>query len=345
MSIRLTPDGDFRLAASAVSPAPTGGRVRGDAAVQWLIGTSEPAIRYLTGRDLLGQDVEPDAAITSGPLMRGLLEGQRADGSFGTHPYKKWQGAHWRLVALVELGVPAGDARALAAAGTVLDWLCGPGHRRGVKSINGLTRRCASQEGNALAVCCRLGIARDSRVAMLAESLIDWQWPDGGWNCDPRASGRRSSFHESLAPMWGLWEYWQATGSSSARAAAERTAELLLEHRLFRRLDTGRVINADWLLPRYPPYWHYDVGQSLLILSRMGRVLDPRAAEALDLLSSLQEKDGCWHSRREWWRRPGTTGSNVEAVDWGRRGPSQMLTLNALRVLRAADRVDVAHAI
>jgi len=145
--------------------------------------------------------------------------------------------------------------------------------------------------------------------------------------------------------MWELWEYWQATGSSSARAAAERTAELLLEHKLFRRLDTGRVINPDWLIPRYPPYWHYDVAQSLLILSRMGKVLDPRAAEALDLLAALQQKDGCWHARRAWWRSPGTTGSNVEAIDWGRRGPSQMLTLNALRVLRAANRVDVANSI
>lgn len=334
-------NGDVRFPTTGcVSPAPSV-RARGDVAVRWLIGSSEPAIRYLTWRDLLGQDVEPDAAIYCGPLVRGLLEGQQADGSFGSHPYKKWQGAHWRLVALVELAIPLGEPRALAAAETVLDWLCGPGHRRGVKTINGLTRRCASQEGNALAVCCRLGIAPDPRVTMLAESLIEWQWPDGGWNCDPRASGRRSSFHESLAPMWGLWEYWEATGSNAAKAAAERTAELLLEHKLFRRLDTGEVINPDWLVPHYPPYWHYDVAQGLLILSRMGRARDPRAAEALDVLASLQEKDGCWHSRRGWWRSPGNSGSNVEAVDWGRRGPSQMLTLNALRVLRAADRVNL----
>ena len=28
------------------------------------------------------------------------------------HPYKKWQGAHWRLVSLVELGVTQADDRA-----------------------------------------------------------------------------------------------------------------------------------------------------------------------------------------------------------------------------------------
>src|SRR5919108_282445 len=100
-------------------------------------------------------------------------------------------------------------------------------------------RRCASQEGNALAVCCRLGLAHDPRVARLAESLVEWQWPDGGWNCDPRASGRRSSFHESLAPTWGLHEYAVAIGAEWAAAAARRSAEPFLAHRLFRSLATG----------------------------------------------------------------------------------------------------------
>jgi hypothetical protein len=142
------------------------------------------------------------------------LRGQDRDGGFVVHPYQKWGGAHWRLVSLVELGVPGGDRRARDAAGTVLDWLTGAGHRRGIRVIDGLVRRCASQEGNALAVCSRLGMTADPRVGLLARSLAEWQWPDGGWNCDRRATGRRSSFHESLAPMWGLHEYWLATGET-----------------------------------------------------------------------------------------------------------------------------------
>jgi hypothetical protein len=95
-----------------------------------------------------------------------------------------------------------------------------------VQVIDGLTRRCASQEGNALAVACRLGMAADPRAELLAHSLVDWQWPDGGWNCDLRASGRRSSFHESLPPAWGLHEYWLATGAIWAQQAAARAAQL-----------------------------------------------------------------------------------------------------------------------
>jgi hypothetical protein len=302
--------------------------------IERLLASSEPAIAYLTRRDVLDQDVEPDAEeLLSGPVVKTLLE---ANGD--VHPYKKWEGAHWRLVSLVELAVPRGEKRGLAAAEKVLEWLTGPGHRRGVKTIDGLVRRCASQEGNALAVCCRLGLARDPRVELLARSLIEWQWPDGGWNCDLRATGRRSSFHESLPPMWGLHEYAVATGDEAARDAACRTAELFLEHRLFRSLRTGDVIERGWLVPHYPPYWHYDVPQALLILSRMGLVQDPRAREAVDILLSLRRDDGTWRPGPPWWRAPGRTGSNVEVVDWRETVAHELVTLNALRILTAAGR-------
>ena len=280
-------------------------------------------------------------AFFSGRTVRGLLRGQKSDGGFGVHPYQKWGGAHWRLVSLVELGIPADDERAHAAAETVLDWLTSDTHRSRIQVIDGLTRRCGSQEGNALAVCCRLGMAGNPRVELLARSLAEWQWADGGWNCDKKATGRRSSFNESLPPMWGLHEYWLATGERWAKDSADRTAELFLEHNLFRALETWEPIHPGWLVAHYPPYWHYEVPQALLILSRMDKLDDPRAAEGLDLLESLRRADGLWHKGPAWWRRPGSSGSNVEVVDWGGRGPSEMNTLNALRILRAAARLEV----
>ena len=48
-----------------------------------------------------------------------------------------------------------------------------------------------------------------------------------------------------------------------------RTAELFPQHRLFHSLRTGEVIRRDWLALHYPPYWHYDILQALLVLSRM----------------------------------------------------------------------------
>jgi hypothetical protein len=216
-------------------------------AVDWLLESDEPGIVAQAKRDLLDEEASVETArILDGPKVRALLAGQQADGGFGTHVYAKWGGAHWRLVSLVELGVPPGELRCVAAAETVLAWLMGRGHRDRIQVIDGLTRRCASQEGTALAVCCRLGLADDPRVRLLAESLVEWQWPDGGWNCDKKASGYRSSFNESLPPMWALHEYWAATGETGARDAAERTAELFLEHRLFRALATGEPIRESF---------------------------------------------------------------------------------------------------
>lgn len=307
-----------------------------DAAVAWLLESSEPGIRLQAKRDLLGRKRPREASqVLEGPIVRTLLAGQQPDGGFGVNVYAKWSGAHWRLVSLVELGVPPGEPRCLAAAETVLAWLTGRAHRSRIPVVDGLARRCGSQEGNALAVCCRLGLAHDPRVRLLAESLIEWQWPDGGWNCDLTASGRRSSFNESLAPMWGLHEYAVATGDEDARRAADRTAELFLEHRLFRRLADGEPIKESFTALHYPPYWHYDVLQALVVLARMGRADDPRAADALELVESRRLPDGRWRAGGRWWRPPGSRGSNVEVVDWG-TGPSEMLTLNALRVLGAA---------
>jgi hypothetical protein len=309
-------------------------------AVEWLLGSREPAIRHLTRAEGLGDCACADPEeIRAGPIVRALLGGQQADGGFGCHPYKKWAGAHWRLVSLVELALPPGHPPALRAAETVLDWLCGARHRRAIAVVDGRVRRCASQEGNALAVCCRLGLAGDGRVELLARSLVDWQWPDGGWNCDRRATGRRSSFHESLAPAWGLHEYARATGATWAEQAAQRAAELFLAHRLFRSLSTGEVISRDWIRLPHPPYWHYDVLQALLVLGRLGRLDDERAGDALALLLELRRPDGRWQPGGCWWRPPGS-GALAEVVDWGRKGPNEMLTLNALRVLRLAGRLE-----
>jgi len=329
---------------------------RTDPAIQWLLNSNDPSVRYLTLIDVLDTPRNSRAVKTAraqipdSPRVRTLFAGQQAarrssdqslaihPGGFGVHPYKKWDGAHWRLVSLVELGIPADDPRARIAIDQVLHWLTGETHRRSIRRLHGLTRRCASQEGNALAVCSRLRLIDDPRVRYLAESLIEWQWPDGGWNCDKNDDARHSSFYESLAPLWGLIEYHRATRDADCLNAARRAAELFLRHRLFRSEKTGEVIDPNWLLLHYPLYWHFDILQALVILSRLGPLTDPRLTEALDILESKRLPDGSWKAEGAYWRPAGKSASNVEVVDWGRRGPNEMITLNALRVLKAAGR-------
>jgi hypothetical protein len=244
-----------------------------------------------------------------------LLAGQRPDGGFGLHPYSKWTGSHWRLVSLVEVGVAASNRAARAAAGDVLRWIAAPSQPNMIK---GRERRHASMEGNALAVCCRLGLARDRRVRYLVEVLLRSQWPDGGWNCDPEPQAHRSSFHESLAPIWGLVEYHRASGDREALQAALRAGELLLEHRLFRAVESNRIIHPEWVRIHWPHYWHYDFFHGLRAVKLLGRIKDPRAADALALLESLRRTDGTWRATgRRYWSPAGGTGRQVDVVDWG----------------------------
>jgi hypothetical protein len=309
---------------------------RSAAALRWLLDSEEPAIRVLARRDVAGLPAaDAPAAVLQGPAVRALLSGQRDDGGFGLDPYRKWTGAYWRLVSLTELGIPGHEPRIARTLDHVLRWR--QRRRRRVPVVDGRARVCASIDGNVLAACCRLGFSADERAEAIAADLVTWQWPDGGWNCDPKAA-RRSSFYETLNTAGGLAAYADATGSQAAVEAADRAATLLLEHRLFRSLRTGDVINRSWLVPRYPPYWRYDILQALLVLSRMGRAADARAGDALDELESLRLADGRWEVTRCWWNPPGSTFT-PDVVDWGRSGPNEMLTLNALRVLLAAGRL------
>jgi hypothetical protein len=305
-------------------------------AVDWLLQSVEPGIRMQTRRDLLDEKVELDPTeVASGPLAAALLAGQRADGGFGVHPYKKWSGAHWRLVSLIELGLGGPHEAALRAASTVLDWLTSSHHRDYMPTVKGLYRRHASMDGNAVAVCVRLGMADDPRVQLLATSMIEWQWPDGGWNCDKSPKAKHSSFHESLPPVWGLTEYARATGNGDAGEAARRATDFFLDHHLMRSHTTGEVADTKWLQSPYPAYWHYNSTQALSILARVGALPDPRADEAVAMLREGQQADGTWHARgSQYWSR---SGDYWDPAGWERTGPSEMLTLNALRVLRAAD--------
>ena len=132
----------------------------------------------------------------------------------------------------------------------------------------------------------RLGFAHHPSTHRLVQALIEWQWPDGGWNCDRHRTAHRSSFHESVTPALGLATYARQTGDAAALAAAQRTAELLFQHRLFRVHGTGKPIHPSWTKVHYPPYWHYDVLQGLRLLHAVNRLDDQRANDALDLLQS-----------------------------------------------------------
>ena len=320
--------------------------------VQRLLEAREPAIRYRARTAVLGEDPNcPSLRKLQGqvgmcPRVRALLSERTPEGEIPYHPYSKWYGAHWVLSALTELGHPAGDESLLPLREQVYAWLLSPDHIRGVRVIRGRARRCASQEGNALWAMLKLGL-EDDRAERLAENLLKWQWPDGGWNCDDRPEAVNSSFHESLIPLRALALYGRLRGSEEALQAARRAADVFLKRKLFRRQRDGSVMNKRFLLLHYPCYWRYDILFGLKVMAEAGFIADPRCAEALDLLESKRLGDGGFPAEeRLYHTQPGKTASGRwrtgrSLVDWGgvsKRRMKEFVTADALYVLGAAGR-------
>ncbi|MBI4220414.1 MAG: hypothetical protein HY682_09745, partial [Chloroflexi bacterium] len=270
----------------------------------------------------------------------------------GNGPYAKWQGAHWVLAHLANIGYPPGDESLVPVRDQVLDqWLGEEFYQEfetdsksavygkgGVPVMRGRYRRCASQQGNALYAVLSLGLD-DGRCARLVERLLHWQWPDGGWNCDKNPAAATSSFTETLLPLRGLALYAKKTGDGQVGEAVRRAAEVFLERRLFRRKSDRRVIRDEFTKLHYPLYWHYDILGALKVLAETGFISDPRCADALDLLAGKRLADGGWPAEAKYYRVSDEVRPGTDSVDWGgtsARIMNEWVTADALFVFRAA---------
>ena len=291
---------------------------------------------------MLGEEPSPAAreAVRRSKLVRTLLSEREPDGTIPRHPYAKWDGAFWVLATLADLGYPAGDESLVPLREQVYDWLLSPYHeRRWVPPVAGRSRIHASQEGNAVWSLLTLGLA-DEGVERLVERLLTTQWPDGGWNCDPRATGHTSAFGESLLALRGLSLHARVTQNERSREAAERCAGVFLSRRLFRRRSDGSVIDAEFVELHYPCYWRYDFLFGLKVMNEAGLLGDERCEDALDLLEAKRLPDGGWPAEGRFY---GAGAGRRSLVDWGgasRRRSNDWVTADALTVLAAAGRLE-----
>lgn len=285
-------------------------------------------------------------AIGSSEMATRLLRTLDVD-RFG--PYRKWQGPHWTLYSLAEIGFPAGDGRLLPLRRCVMDWMFAPAFLKPPSTMffpgqPRRPRRCASMEGNTIWSQLVLGIVDDERVPLLVDRLVAFQWPDGGWNCDKRPGARASSVQETLLPLRGLARWHRATGDERARRAARRASEFLLaRHLLWRRRD-GALIEPEWGGPVdriHYPIRFYDVLSALLVMAEMGLVRDRRCRDALDLLERKRLADGTFPVEWTNVRKADRIVSRGTYADWGmlrgKRG-NPLVTVDALYVLGEAGR-------
>ncbi len=330
-----------------------------------LLDHPEPSVRWRVRTGVLGEDPgsEPMRRLRaevrdSGPA-KALLAGHH---DVRPNMYAKWQGAHWVLMSLADLGYPPAAPEVEPLVDEVLDnWLAphfqttveaakvtSRTWRSGVPVIQGRARRCGSQQGGALLALVRLGFL-DDRADRLAELLMGWQWPDGGWNCDKDPAVAMSSVYETLLPMRGLAAWADARGSEDAAAASRRAAGVLLERRLAFHRTTGEPIRTEWLTLHHPVYWHYDILAGLVGLYEVGLLGDPSCADALDLLQDKRipslrgQADDGWPAGARFYKAVGEPKRYADHVDWGpvsRRKANPWVTADAVTVLAAAGRLD-----
>jgi hypothetical protein len=298
-------------------------------------------------------------SIRSSENARRLLAKREPDGTIRANPYQKWQGAHWTLHSLDLIAYPPGDQGLLPLRDQMVRWLFSPRFLKFPATLilpgqEERPRRCASQEGNAILYFMGLGLGDPARaddpIHALAQRLVDFQWPDGGWNCDKRPEAHTSSFIETLIPLRALSRYSQAypaaSHASAARKAAERAAEFLLQRRLMYRLHDGALIHPTWggaIHVIHHPFRFYDLLFALLVMAEMGKIHDPRCADALEWLKAKQLPDGGFPAEERNCKTTDSITTRGSLADWGPSGSTRsnpFVTIDALWVMRMAGLLD-----
>lgn len=321
--------------------------------VKKLLASRHPSVQFKVRTRVLGENPasrairELQAQIKVSTLATGLLSHRKPDGTQNVkNAYAKWQGPHWTLVNLAEIGYPAGDQDLLPMRDQFYAWLFAPNHMQMphtliIKGEEDRVRRCASQEGNAVWYSYKLGLT-DSRTDELVSRLQGWQWPDGGWNCDKRPGVTISSFFESLIPLRALAFHAELTGDRTSRAKARHAAEIFLKRHLFKRESNQTIINPNFTKTCYPYYADYNILFALVVMAEAGFIRDARCQEALDLLESKRLAGGGFPAERKLYKKANGVTSRGEFVDWGPSGKTKVnefATADALYVLKAAGRL------
>ncbi len=320
--------------------------------VNQLLASPSPVVVYRVRRELLDEDPASPAlcalqeAIRTSALARGLLSHRLADGTIPIHAYGKWQGPHWTLYSLAEMGYPPGDESLRPLFEQAYHWLFGEQFLKFPATViypgqEDRVRRCGSQEATAIFYALKLGFA-DGRTEQLVTRLLQFQWPDGGWNCDKRRGAHMSSLLETVYPLRALALYGRVTGDPGSTAAARRAAEVLLERRLYKRRRDGAIIDPNFTRIVFPYYAHYSFFFALQVLAEAGFVGDERCQDALDLLESKRLPGGGFPLENRIYtvsQEKVTRGSNV---DWGPAGKTRLnefVTADALFILNRAGRL------
>jgi hypothetical protein len=317
--------------------------------VDWLLEEDEPSIRYRTLVELLGRK-QSDPEVREARQQIGQ-RGWAAEILARRDPAGWWVrerslytpkylSTNWNLLALSDLGATRAIPAVRASCELWMDR--SPLKGGGVGGFgSGKGHHCYT--GNMARALIRFGYGDDPRVGKAMEWLVRTAHPKGGWTCwsfgDGPSQGRTLDSWEGLSAFAA---YPRSKWTPAMTEVVERAAEFYLERELHRQ----GARYAPWYRFHWPNHYYYDLLVGLDVLTALGYGDDPRLRFALDHLRKKQRSDGRWNldaqhpdaggpPARFWAEHPKQRPTPLSFERVGR--PSKMITLTALRVLRAVD--------
>jgi hypothetical protein len=325
-------------------------------ALDWLLETSDPGVRYLALRDLVkagGKELAAakKAAHATGPIAAVLAnmdkEGFWVKPGAGYTP--KYTSTVWSIILLGQLGASIEMDKRIA---TACSYVLGNSlTKNGIFTVNGLPSGAADcLQGNLCYNLLDLG-CEDPRLAAALEWTARSVTGDGiapmtektaqiryySSKCGPVFA---CGANNKLSCAWGGVPVMQALSKDPASQPTP-----LIEKAIKMGVDyffSKDPANADWpsgYSPKPSGNWHkfgfpvfyvQDILHLVEALVRLGYGKDPRLANALQLIREKQNSQGRWPLEYDY------TGKTW--VDFGaKKQPNKWVTLRALRVLMMAE--------
>jgi hypothetical protein len=312
-----------------------------------LLNSPEPSIRNkilvnVLKKNLLSPEIRSlQNEIRNSARVKTLLLKRNRKGIFPYHPYAKWYGAHYTLSILAEIDYPPGDKSLFPLIEQALTMYFPQEYFCTQREQKIPTRIHACIPGNTIYYALKLGYD-DKRIDRLMEVILENRWPDGGWNCDLGATGKTSSFEETLIPLRALSLYSKIKNNSEVKKICIETAEVFLKRKLYKRVKDGKVMRDRFTLLHYPTYYQYDILFGLKIMTETGFIKDKRCSDALDLLESKRLDDGGFPAEQRFYNTSVNAVSQYSPVNWGgtsKRKMNEWVTADALFVLKESGRI------
>ncbi len=331
-------------------------------ALEWLLDPADPAVRALTLTDVLGRSPDDKEVRTAQRSIHEywpvatLRRSQRGKGHWSpeNNCYNpKFTSTVWQLMLLGELGAPRADWIESA----IQRFMTQHQMENGAFACPRVGGRGRIDEepcltGNMLRTLVVFGYHEDPRVKRSLDWMPEAQFEDGGWNCDyPMFNPKHSSFMSTIEPLWAYSEIPRSRWSHRMKNSAERGAEFLLAHRLFKSHSDWREVELRGLAKFYkgnpvtkfhfPMYYYYDVLHALRVLTKLGYQDDPRLADGIHLLLSKMTPEGKWLLEGDWVRERTHDKRKTRVTIERLQEPSKWVTLQCYRVLAKTGELDV----